>query len=131
MIDLESEVKALETQFQEQEEEASNVIKQWQESSSVLDEKCTELEEELEASTTEKRSLEKTLETMQNEQEQSVEEKSSFESKIASLEEALKREQTSGNEKLAAQLREKEEELRQGHDTIARDEKVVQQWEGK
>jgi chromosome segregation ATPase len=131
VVDLESEVKSLERQLQEEEEEASNVIKQWQESSSVLDEKCNELEKELEATTTEKRSLEKTLEKMQNEQEQCVAEKSSFESKISSLEEALKGEQASGNENLVAQLREKEEELRQAHHTIARDEKVVQQWEGK
>jgi chromosome segregation ATPase len=87
VTELESSTKDAERQLQEQEQEANNVISQWQETCSELEEKCSSIEEELE--------------------------------------------QASGNEKLVAHLRETEEELRQAHHTIARDEKVVQQWEGK
>jgi hypothetical protein len=60
---------------------------------------------------------------------------------MASLEDALpvvqqqrssEPQQLSGSEQLsfATQLREKEEELEEAHETIARDERIIQYWEG-
>jgi chromosome segregation ATPase len=72
VAELEATVKSLETQLQEQEEEANNVISQWQESCTASDDKCSELEQKLE-----------------------------------------------------------EEELKIAQETLARDEDVVHQWEGR
>jgi hypothetical protein len=62
-----------------------------------------------------------------------VEEKSSFESKKMAEALPVLSEQLPGSDgqlSLAAQLKEKEEELSEAHETIARDEKIIQYWEG-
>lgn len=46
--ELESTIQSLQTQLEDQEQEATNVIAQWQESFSEADDKCAELEKELE-----------------------------------------------------------------------------------
>jgi chromosome segregation ATPase len=46
--ELESTIQSLETQLEDQEQEATNVIAQWQASFSEADDKCAELEKELE-----------------------------------------------------------------------------------
>lgn len=128
--DLDAEVMALQKQLQKQEEDATNAIQQWQEGSNIVDEKCIELERELEVTMKEKKSLEATIEKLKFEQEQYAGVKSSFEAKMSSLEEALKGGEATDKE-LTAQLRLKDEELRQARDHIARDEDILRQREGK
>jgi chromosome segregation ATPase len=48
---------SLETQLEEQEQEANNVIAQWQETYSKTDERCAELNKELAAAKTEIKDL--------------------------------------------------------------------------
>jgi chromosome segregation ATPase len=96
-----------------------------------------ELEKELEKVKEEKESLEKALEAVENDNEQLEEQKVSLKAKIVSLEEAIEEEsgvqavQGDSIERLLAKLKETEEELRVANETLARDEDVVRQWEGK
>lgn len=137
VAEQETAMQSLESQLQEQEKEANNVILQWQESCSASDEKSLELEKELEKVKEEKESLEKALEVVENDNEQLEELKVSLKAKIVSLEEAIDEESgveaVKGDyiERLLAKLRETEEELRVANETLARDEDVVRQWEGK
>jgi chromosome segregation ATPase len=136
VAELETQVTSLEGQLQEQENDANVVISQWQESYSASDEKCSELGKELETITEEKESLEKALETVEKDNGELVENKSTLEAKILSLEGSLNR--ASGQEQpllrsdddLLVRLSETEEELKIAKEALARDEEVVKQWEG-
>ena len=130
VAELQTEVTSLESQLKEQEIDANNVIEQWQESCSLSEDKCAELEKQLESMNQEKTNVEKALEYIQINNEELVAERLVLESKISSLEKAAKTERSPESE-AASRLKEKEQELRDALETIARDEEVVQQWEGK
>jgi chromosome segregation ATPase len=128
--------------MQEQEEEANNVIAQWQESFNESEKKCSnkcaQLEEELEAVKKEKDSLEKSLETTEKDDEPLEEAKSSLDANIAALEDAIEDEledvKVMEEEGLQGDdhhtLEQLREELKAAQDTLERDEDVVHQWEG-
>ena len=121
VAELESKVKDLENQLEEQEREANNVIDQWQENCAVSDSKCSELEDELDAARKENEILRQSsgdhgvntlnARSLEGEPEGS-----------AQLAQRI--------EELETQLQEKEQVLLQLQDTLANDEDVVHQWEG-
>lgn len=123
VADLETEVQALNTQLQEEEEEATNVVNQWQESCSALDEKCTDLEKELESLAEQKGSLEHSLQTVQKQNEQLQLEKSSVEEKLIDQSKRWSKKE----DQLQAKLTEKINELAKTQAVTD----VIQQWEGK
>jgi chromosome segregation ATPase len=127
--------------MQEQEEEASNVIAQWQESYSESENKCSELENELEVLRNEKEKYSKALENREKDGEHLEEAKSSLDEKIASLEDAIEDEMRKLEEVQEMEdevpgeddtdtLEKLREELTAAQETLQRDEDVVHQWEG-
>jgi chromosome segregation ATPase len=109
VAELEATVQSLEQQMQDQEEEANNVISQWQESCTASDDTCSELKRELEEVRKDKESLDKALESGGSVQ---------VESPATNEEELLKK------------LNDTQEELKIAKETLSRDEVVVHQWEG-
>ena len=129
VTELESTVQGLQSQLEQQEQDAQSVIDQWQEAFSTSDARCSELEKELE-----------------NLKNNGVEN-----SKVGGVEEAHSHdlspglqpqsandffssgEPDSGNDRINAlegQLKETEAALREAREILSRDEDVVQQWEG-
>lgn len=140
VAELETSIKSLETQLQEQEEEANNIITQWQDAYSASDERCSQLEEGLLKATEEKRTILRDLESSQKDKEQLEVEKMSLEARIVVLEDLQNEEQdqtvrreSSQNEieELLTKLKAMEDELNEARKTLARDEDVVSQREGE
>ena len=127
VAELEAAVKQLEHQLEEQEEDANNVIEKWQESCAALDEKCSELEGQLEG-------FKKGAETFKYSDDDGdvATTPNSADREHRSISEARFGDEESAQriEELEAQLREKEQSLKQLQETLVSDEAVVQQWEG-
>lgn len=123
--------------MQDQEAEANAVISQWQDSFNDSENRCSQLKEELENAKTEKESLETSLEIAKNDDKHFEEAKSSLDAQIATLEDAIEDEledvlHVDNHEAIGRDTIEQlKEELKVAEDTLARDEDVVQQWEGK
>lgn len=119
--------------MQEQEEEATTAIAQWQESYTETDGRCSELERNFELLRDEKVALEKSLELARQKPEALHEEKSSLEEAIDEKHEetndGLKTRSPNSKDEtdIVSKLR---EELEEAQNTIAGDEDVVHQWEG-
>jgi hypothetical protein len=142
-------VKDLEAQLQEQEQDANIAITRWQDACSTSDERCTELEKELELMTAKRQTLSESVGIEENDDEYilekgpaSEEKDSSTDDKIDSLESELKSEIVPNtvhpevstpeeSEDLLARSRQMEDELRQAKESLARSETIVHQLEGK
>ena len=127
VVELEATVKRLELQLEEQEEDANNVIDKWQESCAALDEKCSELERQLEGF----RKDNETVKHSDNDGDVAVTPNSADREQRTMSEARFGEEEPAQRiEELEAQLREKEQSLKQLQETLVSDEAVVQQWEG-
>ena len=133
-LQLESELATVEKQMQEQESEAVSVIAKWEQNVIELEGKCTVLEENLKKLSQNKESVKAMNDESDSEHFKLKENNASFQKKIDYLETSL----TGGSNSqidsevqdsdTVAQLR---EALKTAQDTLAKDEEVVQQWEGK
>ena len=95
-------------QLEEQEAEANDAISKWQESYTASEDRCNELESEYQKILTEKESLQDKLDSV-----------------------AISESSTTSESPDLSKISELQEELRIAQETLARDEVVVQQWEGK
>jgi chromosome segregation ATPase len=140
VVELEAQVTSMNSQMQEQEEEANAAIAQWQESYTETDSRCSELEKDIGILRAEKIDLEMSLENARHDQEALQGIKSSLDAKISLLENPIDEEldeikigfkstepAVNDENELIAKLR---EELEEAQNTIAQDEDVVHQWEG-
>eukprot|EP00980_Cylindrotheca_fusiformis_P000848 scaffold221_cov120-Cylindrotheca_fusiformis.AAC.9 len=135
VAELEAEIASMNTQIQEQEEEANAAIAQWQESYAETDNKCSALEKEVETLRAGKIELEKLVGTSSYNSE-AFQKKKMFLGKVSSLEDAedeeldeMKNEiRSDETPEVVSKLR---EELKNAQATILRDEEVVHQWEDR
>ena len=111
----ESELASTRQKMQEQEMETSDAIAKWQQSGTKLEEKCAELEERLKNAVHEKGSTE-VMNSPELECLQLKEDNASLQEKIKCLENDVVQRQ---------------EALQVAQETLARDDEIVQQWEGK
>jgi hypothetical protein len=105
-------------QLEEQEREAHDAISKWQESYTASEGRCTELEAELKLVISEKNKFENKLKSV----EKTNESISSGDCDHGNPE---------NSSKPLDQIFELQEALKAAQETLARDEEVVQQWEGK
>jgi DNA repair exonuclease SbcCD ATPase subunit len=134
---LETELANVHQEMQEQENEAMNAINKWQQSAAELEEKCAELEEDLKNALVSEDSVDAMNDPSHSEYSKLKEENASLRKnrkKIDHLETTSVG--TSGSQSDSEPPRgdtilELREALNIAHDTLARDEEVVQQWEGK
>ena len=130
---MESELASVHQQMEEQESEAVNAITKWQQNVIELEEKCAELEENLKKASESKDSVDTMNDASDREYSKLKDENASLRKKIDHLETS-----STGNshiqvnseihEDVIVELR---EALKIAQDTLSKDEKVVQQWEGK
>jgi chromosome segregation ATPase len=136
VAELQATVKDLEDQLQQQEEEANTAITQWQDNCATSDERCSQLDKELELLATEKDSLSKALDTVEQDNAQLEETRQVLEEKSTSLGAGLSEEPAkvlegeTSSEYIEQQLRETEKELREAKESLTRDEDIVHEWEG-
>lgn len=155
---LECTVKDLEAQLQEQAQEANIAITQWQDACSESEERCSELEKDLELMTAKGKTLSESVDSGESDDEDIVKKgpasekkDSSLEDMIDSLESELKSEFVSfendlqaasdavspgvstpeESEGFLARSRQTEDELREAKESLARSETIVHQLEGK
>jgi DNA repair exonuclease SbcCD ATPase subunit len=126
VTELETLVKSLESQLEEQERDASEAITQWQNNATEADEKAREIEEKL---SQEVSSLQST--TMEIDEERSTlkQRVAELQNSLASMQSTLDHSERDAD--LAGKLERKEQELHEAKETLTRDEDVVKQWEGK
>jgi len=131
---LESELANINQQIQEQENEAENAIAKWQENVIELEEKCAELKQNLKTALESNDAVDTMNDASGSDYSQLMEENASLQNKINYLETSLAG--NSGNE-IDSEIQhgdtvvELQEELKIAQDTLAKDEEVVQRWEGK
>jgi chromosome segregation ATPase len=90
VAELETVVKEVEKQLEDQEQEANNAITGWQESCAASDSKCAKLEKELETVLQEKYSLSKASATIEQDNDELEKEKFVLEERVSSLENSMK-----------------------------------------
>lgn len=131
---MESELANINQQIQEQENEAENAIAKWQENVIELEEKCAELKQNLKTALESNDAVDTMNDASGSDYSQLMEENASLQNKINYLETSLAG--NSGNE-IDSEIQhgdtvvELQEELKIAQDTLAKDEEVVQRWEGK
>lgn len=138
VAELEAEVGSLQTQMQEQEEEASDAIAQWEETYTGAENKCSELEKELAVVKQKNGSLENRFETTEGDSEPLADAKSSLDAQIATLEDVIDEETDQVNDiegdsppaDDSQGLEQLREELKAAHQALEQDEDVVHEWEG-
>lgn len=150
-------MKDLEAQLQEQEQEANIAITRWQDVCTTSEERCSELEKELELMTAKERTMSESVDIEENDDEDIVEKElaseekdSSMDGNIDSLESELKSEMASFENDLQAasdavspgvstpeesvdllaRSRQTEDELHEAKESLARSETIVHQLEG-
>ena len=126
VAELESTVKALESQLEEQEQEANVVIEKWQESCAAAEERCSNLEQELDA--LKAKDHPEGMEGTQN-TDTPLNEGAEVTSQTAL--DFFGQPDRRDIAELEARLREKEAALQEAQESLARDEDVVSQWEGR
>ena len=119
-------MKGLENQLEEQEQEANAVIEKWQESCTATEERCSNLEQELHA--LKAQDLHAGMEGTQN-IDTPMDERAEVTSQTAL--DFFGQPERQGIGELEARLREKEAALQEAQESLARDEDVVRQWEGR
>jgi chromosome segregation ATPase len=110
VAELETTIKSLEGQLEEQSSDADNAISQWQESYTALEVRSSELE--------------KQLETLTNEKEELL---NAERSSSALADEELRSEKG----RLEQELRERDKELAAAREDLNHDADVVHEWEGE
>jgi hypothetical protein len=131
---LESELANVHQQIQEQENEAENAIAKWQENVIELEEKCAELERNLKTALESKDAVDTMNNASGSDYSQLMEENASLQNKITYLETSLAG--NSDNE-IDSEIQhddtvvELQKALKIAQETLAKDEEVVQRWEGK
>jgi chromosome segregation ATPase len=106
--ELEAELTMARQHLEEQEAEANDAIAKWQESYTASEDRCNELEAEYQKILNEKEALQEKLDSI-----------------------AISESSTTSESPDLSKISELQEELRIAQETLARDEEVVQQWEGK
>ena len=107
VAELGATVELLKKQLQEQEEEANNVISQWQDSYNDAENRCAEMEQE--------------LANIRNEKDTAISEEPVQECDQPGTQ----------DQELMARIDSLEVELTQARDALSGDEDVVNQWEGE
>jgi len=124
VMELETLVKTLQSQLEEQEQDASEAIALWQNNATEADEKAREVDEK----------LSKEVSSLQSTIMQIDKDRSTLKDKIAELHNSLASMQSTEvlsarDVDLAKELEKTEKELDEAKETLARDEDVVKQWE--
>jgi chromosome segregation ATPase len=144
VAELESAVKNLEQHIQAQTLQAGNEIKKWQVSCGSAEEKCSQLQKQLETVTRDKDSMSSKLADLESDFSMFELEKAGLEDEVSSLEKKLaaakemasknQEDETEGNTdyvgSLEAQLRETEDYLRQAREGAKFKEDVLHQSQG-